>query len=109
MHFFFILLAGWGSGPKPSGPGSGWGDHPTSRDSKASGNGEGHGGWDDGSGYKSSNNTGNTWSNNKPDRYDMFHRSTWLILCLRNVVKVGLFKVVLLITFVAFNGVYVFV
>lgn len=69
---FFFLFAGWGGGPKPSGPGSGWGDHPTSWDSKASGNGDGHSGWDDGSGYKSSNNTGNTWSNNKPDRYDTF-------------------------------------
>lgn len=67
-----IPLAGWGSGPKPSGSGmggSGWGDSPTTGwDSKSSGNGEGHSGsWDDGSNYKGSNNS-NTWSNNKPDR-----------------------------------------
>lgn len=55
------------SGPGAGGPG--WGDHPTSGwDSKVSGNNDGHGGWDDGSSYKSSSNTSNTWSNNKPDR-----------------------------------------
>lgn len=57
-----------------SGPGtggSGWGERPTSGwDSKvpASGGG-GPSGWDDGSSYKGSNNTSNTWSNNKDDRY----------------------------------------
>lgn len=65
MDLYFVLLEGWGSGLSTSGPntgGSGW-------DSKAPANGgAGQSSWDDGSSYKGSNNTSNTWSNNKDDR-----------------------------------------
>lgn len=73
MDLLFIVFAGWGRGLSSSGPGtggSGWGERPTSGwDSKApAGGGGGQSGWDDGSNYKGSNNTSNTWINNKDDR-----------------------------------------
>lgn len=51
----------------PGTAGSGWGERQGSGwESKAPQNGQS--GWDDGSSFKGSGNTSNTWSNNKDDR-----------------------------------------
>uniref|UniRef100_A0A3Q1HCD4 TNRC6 PABC binding domain-containing protein n=1 Tax=Anabas testudineus TaxID=64144 RepID=A0A3Q1HCD4_ANATE len=66
---------GWGGGPGSSGPdngSSGWGEQRATSgwDSKVPASGGRQSGWDDGSSYKGSNTSSNTWSNNinKDDR-----------------------------------------